>query len=651
MKKSILLRLYALPLRAHLFMMALLLALPAVALIIQSGMTQHAEALRKGFSEARRLASGIAKEQYNLTGNVEQLLMVLEQIPEIGRHDAAATHAILSAILQKNPYYGNIIVADRHGEVWASGLPMTTSFSVKQRRSFQQAVKTGRFSSGDFVVGQISRKPTIGFGYPISDANGDVAGAILVNIDFEQFNELLPVNDLPEGSSFSIIDRNGLIVDRNLDRDKYVGTKLREDVFLRMKNGPAKAVFVAGDLTDDKRIVAYRKMQLHDEQAPYLYVRTAFPLEKVMGEARRALIINIAILSSLLLAALLSVIFLGNFFFVKRIDRLQQAAQRLAEGDLSARVSDTAEGGEIGRLGEVFNDMAGKLSARQATLVRNELDLFELNQSLIRRVEKETERRVHHERLLARHARLVAMGEMIGAIAHQWRQPLATLGATIQSIRMAWEHDCLDEPFLKQAEEDAQKQLYYMSDTIEDFRNFFTPEKITEKFDVRDKVSEVIMLVSHQFAHSGVTLQTVDLAEGEQLHVRGYQNEFKQSLLNLVSNSFDAVADKGSRRPGSAGATEDGGMVTIVTAGADDKVVIEVRDNGCGIAPEHADKVFDPYFTTKTGDKGTGIGLYMTKLIVEQSMGGSIRFTSGPEGTLFRIELARDDSGDEADHG
>jgi len=292
--------------------------------------------------------------------------------------------------------------------------------------------------------------------------------------------------------------------------------------------------------------------------------------------------------------------------------------------------------------------MAVKLAARQATLVKSEHDLSELNRELTKRVEQETERRLIQERLLARHARLVAMGEMIGAIAHQWRQPLATLGATIQSIRMAWEHDCLDGPFLQKAEEDAQKQLYYMSDTIEDFRNFFTPEKVAERFDIREKVGEVIMLVTPQFAHSGVVLRTLDSAPDQSLCVTGYQNEFKQSLLNLVSNAFDAITEKAA--PGNIQSSADCGVVTIATSCVEGKVVIEVHDDGCGIAPEHASQVFDPYFTTKPVDKGTGIGLYMTKLIIEESMAGSISFESGPEGTLFRIELARE-SRDEVGNG
>lgn len=636
MKSKVLHRLYSLPLRAHLLMMALFLSLPAIGLIVKSGMDEHKGALRKGFSETRRASRDIAKELYNLAGNAEQLLMALEQIPEIERRDKKATDAILAAILEKNKLYGNIIIADENGEVWASALPMTGSFSIRDRRSFQQAIKTRGFASGDFTVGMISRRSTIGFSYPIIGGSGKLKGVISANINFEGMKEQFPLTSLPSGSSFTAIDRNGRIVARNLDPARYLGTKLRDGAFQRMITGPKRATYIDADLTDEKKIVSYQKLQLHEEDTPYLYIRIASPLKSVMEKARQALLLNLAILSSMLVLAVASVVYLGNIFFVKRIEKLHQAAQRMAEGDLDARVRQGDEGGEIGRLGVVFNDMARNLSVRQATLLKRDQELRELNRNLVRRVEEETERRVNHERLLARHARLVAMGEMIGAIAHQWRQPLATMGATVQSIRMAWERGCLDEPFLKRAEQDAQKQLYYMSDTIEDFRNFFSPEKVAERFNVKEKVEEVLLLVSPQFTHSGVKLEAEYLLGDAPLYIMGYKNEFKQSLLNLVSNALDAVIEKRS------GGSGEAGKVTVSLAAANDKVVVEVLDDGCGIPPQHADKIFDPYFTTKAGEKGTGIGLYMTRLIIEESMAGALSFTSGEHGTMFRMELTRD---------
>lgn len=279
-----------------------------------------------------------------------------------------------------------------------------------------------------------------------------------------------------------------------------------------------------------------------------------------------------------------------------------------------------------------------KLEEALDRLRATEAQLTEFNLTLTQQVEQETEKRLAHERMLARNARLAAMGEMIGAIAHQWRQPLATIGATIQSIRMAWERQRLDGAFMERVEADAQKQLYYMSDTIEEFRNFFKPEKEIECFVVSEKLNDVVLLVGAQFADSGISLRVMDNSTG-QVEVCGYPNEFKQAVLNLVSNARDAILERRMKAQQLSAAPETEDKILLFVSNSGKKVLIEVEDNGCGIPAGIADKVFDPYFTTKPNGTGTGIGLYMSRLIVEESMGGTLGFTSSRDGTVFSIKL------------
>lgn len=772
MKQRILKFFLSLSLRTHLVLLACLLALPAVALIIHSGVTQRRDAIHKGFWEARRLVSSIAMEQYNLSGDSEQLLTALALLPEIKTHKAAAASALLRDILKKSsPHYGNIVVAARNGDVWASGLPMTKPFSLKDKRSFRNAVKTRRLSSGEYVVGSISAKSTIGFGNPIINSRGEVDGVIAANIDFNVYATLLNQSDLPKGSAFSIIDCNGVIIYRNLDPERFIGHKLKDNQFRRMKNGPDKDTFIDLEVTGEQRIISYGALRLPSENSPYLYIRASIPLEGVLKKARLAELRNMAILSPFLLVAIVMAIPIGNFCFIRRIRKLQEVSHRLAAGDLQVRASDSVIGGELGELAQAFDDMARQLHEREQTLRKNqrelddlynnapcgyhsldkdglivrmndtelrwlgygrdelvgklmftdiltsesrkvfeksfpilkkrgwsrdlefelvrkdgsiipalinattingpdgsfllsrstsydmterkkvERELHELNQNLTKRVEEEIDLRLRHERLLARHTRLAAIGEMIGAIAHQWRQPLATLGAIIQSIRMAWEDKCMDNAFLESAEADAQMQLYYMSDTIEGFRNFFSPEKVIEYFDIRKKIHEVALLVAPQFAESGVQLEIVDNSPGDELTIQGYQNEFKQSILNLVSNSLDSIMEKNLHIIHDSDEAASLGQVVLSVASEGDNVVIQVRDNGCGIPSDYGDKVFEPYFTSKSASKGTGIGLYMSRLIVEESMGGRLSYTSDSDGTIFRVELARNDVGGENTNG
>ena len=755
---------FSLSLRTHLFLMVLLLSLPAVALISYSGFQQRSDSMNEGITEAKMLVHSILAEQYNMTGDAEQLASTLAQLSELKEHKVAATNAILSGITQLNGKFSNIVVCDRFGNIWASALPFNRKFSQIKNRSFQNTVKTKRFSSGEYGVGRISGRPNLGFGYPIIDAGGEVDGVILASVDFNYLNGLLVETGLPKGSSFTLVDHQGVVVYRNLQLGEAIGSRLKESLFRQMEQGTDKVSFLDIGKTLDQSITSYGKLRLRDESSPYLYVMAGIPLHQTLDRASRAQLINILLLSPALVVAILLAALLAKFCFVNRIKRLQEASQRLARGELATRVAESVGGGELGGLGRSFDEMAHKLAAREFALVQSEAELddlynnapcgyhsldaegvfvrvndtelnwlgysrqavvgkmkfadlvsaperqlfqesfailkkngwlhhleydltrsdgtvlpvllnataicdqdgafvmsrsiiyditerklvekelSDLNKSLALRVDQETGRRLQQERLLARHARLAAIGEMIGAIAHQWRQPLATLGATVQSLRMAWERKALDASFLERAEADAQKQLYYMSDTIEDFRNFFSPDKVAESFEVRERIQEVILLVGAQFVNSGVVLELLDEAQGKSLRIKGYQNEFKQAVLNLVSNAFDATVAKKGRT------AVDGVPRSVVIALARSKegVVIEVRDNGCGIPPEIADKIYEPYFTNKPEGKGTGIGLYMSKLIIEESMGGTLRFTSlARGGTVFTVVFPQSEEGEE----
>lgn len=639
MRKSLLDLFMSLPLRAHLLLLALLIALPAVGLIIHTGSIQHDDAVHRGFKEARRLAYNIAMIQYDLAGNAEQLLTTLAQLPDIKKHNAITANVLLRDINFKSHHFGNIVITDQKGDVWASALPMAKSFSLAKRRTFNNVLKTGQFSSGEYVVGTISAKSTIGFGYPILNADGAIGGVIACNIDFKEYDTLANQQDTPKGASLSFIDRNGVIIYSNM-YPKLSGSELGKERFLRMKNGKDRDTFIDLDINDEKRVISYRALKLPGEDSPYIYVHVGVPLQGLLEKARQAQYKSIAALSLYLLAAIALAVPIGNYCFVRRINKLREASKQLAAGDLNVRVFEIVKGGELGELASSFDEMADQLAEREFALRRSERELQDLNKDLLDRIEQEMATRLKHERLLARHSRLAAIGEMIGAIAHQWRQPLATLGATIQSIRMAWEEKCIDDEFLRKAESDAQMQLEYMSDTIEDFRNFFSLEKKIERFDLKEKVGEAVLLASPQFADSRVSLEILDKLEDCVLEISGYQNEFKQAILNLVSNSFDSIIEKGSnlQRVDESGGFN--GLVVICLSVEAENVVIEVRDNGGGIPTEYNDKVFEPYFTSKA-DKGTGIGLYMTKLIIEESMGGRLGFTSGPDGTVFRIEIPR----------
>lgn len=228
------------------------------------------------------------------------------------------------------------------------------------------------------------------------------------------------------------------------------------------------------------------------------------------------------------------------------------------------------------------------------------------------------------DKLLIQQSRQAAMGEMIGNIAHQWRQPLNALGLVVQNIYFEHQMGTLDDKTVEESVEKAQKLTRNMSQTIDDFRNFFSPNKQKEYFDISSAIRSAITLVEASFESMDITL-TKEIEQ--KVEVYGYANEFSQVVMNLLSNAKDAIIDTNC----------DKREIFIKAYNGDAYVVIEVQDYAGGIPEEIIDKVCDPYFTTKEEGKGTGIGLYMTKMIVEKNMNGKLSVKNYQGGALFSV--------------
>ena len=262
--------------------------------------------------------------------------------------------------------------------------------------------------------------------------------------------------------------------------------------------------------------------------------------------------------------------------------------------------------------------------------------LRHLNQALIRQIEEETEKRLLQERLLIQQSRMAAMGEMIGVIAHQWRQPLNALAIMIQNIQDAYEFGELDQAFIEDTVQRSMQQIQTMSRTIDDFREFSRSDATQEFIDVRKACNDVLLLLSGLFcAHDVVATCACGPDERPPIMVLGCCNAFKQAVFNLLKNAHDAILERRKR-----GDLNSQGRIVIEIKSLPGSVLISVTDNGGGIPAEIADRIFDPYFSTKDQGKGSGVGLYMSKLIIENSMQGSLHAYTLQEGAMFAVELS-----------
>jgi PAS domain S-box-containing protein len=243
------------------------------------------------------------------------------------------------------------------------------------------------------------------------------------------------------------------------------------------------------------------------------------------------------------------------------------------------------------------------------------------------------EKQKRQEQLLIQQSKLASMGEMIGAIAHQWRQPLSAITGTFINIEDSVEFGDFSEEYLREQIEFAEKNIDFMSRTIDDFRNFFSPSKNRTLFSLYKVIRNSISIVDIQFRNRGVKF--LFLEESLDIDIYGYPNEFIQVLINIFSNSKDAIEERFFRDELNFG----DGKIEISVKEKGDFTEIFIEDNGGGVPDEVINRVFEPYFTTKEQGKGTGIGLYMSKMIIEENMGGKLEIFSKKSGTVVKISL------------
>ncbi|APW64911.1 hypothetical protein LPB137_03150 [Poseidonibacter parvus] len=336
-----------------------------------------------------------------------------------------------------------------------------------------------------------------------------------------------------------------------------------------------------------------------------------------------------------------------SFLIAKMVSRpivkLEEISEKIYSGDLSKRVNVKSTD-EIGKLSITFNKMIDRLEKSQLELRKSHFQLEsrvqertdelenkskqlkELNDNLESRVQDEISKRQKQEQLLIQQSKLAAMGEMIGNIAHQWRQPLNALGLVIQNIQLSYMMDEMNEEFLDKSVEKANLLTKSMSKTIDDFRNFFKPNKEITEFKLDVAINNSFELIGSTLNHNNIELE-YDF--NEEIVVIGFPNEFSQVILNILTNSKDAILENKIKN----------GKITLEIKKCSDYGYVTIKDNAGGIALNIINKIFDPYFTTKEEGKGTGIGLYMSKIIIEKNMNGQLSVDNTNLGAMFTVKV------------
>lgn len=244
------------------------------------------------------------------------------------------------------------------------------------------------------------------------------------------------------------------------------------------------------------------------------------------------------------------------------------------------------------------------------------IDLFESSKLSKEEIHKKDELLIHQ-------SKMATMGEMIGVIAHQLKQPLNIMSLYCSDVKDSYNHDEIDEDFVNKFDVDTKEQIAFMTETINSFTNFFNPNKTKKQFSLKSAIDNTIHLLDKQMENNNIKIHSTIGDE----NVYGTESEFSQIFLNLITNSKDAFIDR----------KIENREINITTLTKDKYSVVIFEDNAGGIPQENLEKIFDPYFTTK--EYGTGTGLYMVKLVVHNSFEGKLKIQNTDKGVKFIIVL------------
>ena len=247
-------------------------------------------------------------------------------------------------------------------------------------------------------------------------------------------------------------------------------------------------------------------------------------------------------------------------------------------------------------------------------LIKSKKVIFENKLSIILSIIDMSEIK-NKENLLIQQSKMASLGEMIGNIAHQWRQPLSLISTAASGMKIQKEFNQLDDETFNSTLNSITNTTMFLSQTIDVFQNYLKEDKDKKEFDVNSSINKILTIIKSSFINHSID---VILNLEEDLFINNYENELNQALLNILNNAKDALVEINKEKR----------FIHMKSYKTNKEIIIEIIDNAGGVKEEIIDKIFEPYFTTKHKSQGTGLGLYMTHKIITSSMNGDIKITN-----------------------
>ena len=553
--------------------------------------------------------------------SVQSALLALATSPSFASGDFAGVQRQAQEVLKSCPG-ANIVVADGTGQELVD-CARDYGLALPKRNNMETVRRI--FATGEPVVsglytGAVSRIQQISIDVPVIH-DGKALYDLGLTMGSDPMAAILLQASLPPDWYCLILDSKQTLVARSLNSQRSVGSRmppvLRQALLLSpegtaqatgLEGAPVFVSFCRSALSNWSVVIEVPKSSV----LAALYQWTAW----VIVGATAISLIGIA----------LAMAFTRRI--AKAIQSLVQPARALGRGervptDGSYLVKETEEVARaLAQASDLLLARAAERDLAESELLKTVEDLETQTKERLSVLEKLSEK----EQLLLKQGRQAAMGEMIGKIAHQWRQPLSALGLLIQQAPLNFEKGGLNKKGLDDCIKKSMGLIHHMSSTIDDFRNFFGTDKEKVKFRVNAEVKKTLLLLEGCFATQQIRIEVED---SDDPFIYGYPNEFSQVLLNILINAKDEFAKKTVEDP----------RIRITLSGENGRTLVTISDNAGGIPEEIMGKIFDPYFTTKEPQAGTGVGLFMSKTIIEKNMGGTLSVRNQGQGAEFSIEF------------
>jgi len=528
--------------------------------------------------------------------------------------------------------YGEIFITNKYGAMIATTGKLTTlEHDYKYWWKECYANGEGKVFFDDRGFDDSVRGYVIGIVFPIKK-DGHIIGIIKANINIQPFLSyvLKRYNKKNEGIA-KIVRTKGLVVyEQNTTPLSTRVPKKLSKLLKSLQSGVADI-----KVTNYDKIVAYSPVKLSLDSEDIIFGGIKNSIDHALGndgeiwhvviEKDKDIIFNKVFddMKNLIIIALGFICLLAIVLFLiidhmsVPLYKLSQLVKKIGQGEKDIKIEPESND-EVGELAISFRDMLKNLD--KTTASRDEL-----KEEIKKRIEAQKELKKKDELLIAQ-SKQAAMGEMISMIAHQWRQPISVISMAVNNIMIDVELDELKEENIRECSNEILEETKYLSQTIDDFRNFFKPKKEKETLLVQNLFNNVYKIVGKSFENNDIEL---NFSGEKEQSITAYSNELLQVFINILNNAKDALRDV---------QVEDK-KVVISTCKKKNNIIFEFCDNAGGIEEEIIGKIFEPYFSTKDEKNGTGLGLYMSKMIIEKHMLGKIWAENRGDGVCFVIEL------------